>query len=168
MQALIRFETPVPPEDVPGDDPGCTLGLGYWRTHAGPESWNHPDEVSALLPLWLGEPGGDASVLVGEAEIAREILAFKTPGGPANGIIALRAALLAVKLNVARGAEDADIAQAVGEADAFLASHGHGDWPALTKSEQIQVRGWKDLCESYNEGEIGPGSCASKEPQAKR
>jgi hypothetical protein len=87
LQSLIRFATPVPPVD----DPGCTLGIGYWRTHAGPESGGRPDEVTELLPLWLGDEAGEHSILGEQAATARDLLTFATTDDDINGIVRLRA-----------------------------------------------------------------------------
>ena len=63
----LRFELPEPQET---ENEGCTLGKGYWANHAGQGPGNLPDEVSALLPLWLGDPEGEHSVRVEDAATA--------------------------------------------------------------------------------------------------
>jgi hypothetical protein len=39
---------------------GCTLTIGYWKTHAGGVGHN-ADKVTALLPITLGTPGSNGS-----------------------------------------------------------------------------------------------------------
>ncbi len=165
MQALIRFELPEisggpnEGEDDPVDE-GCTLGKGYWKTHAGRGPAKvQQDVVAALLPLWLGEPNGTHSLVVEDADAAWKVLAMQTHLPKNNGVVKLRAHLLATKLNVANGASDAEISATVSAADEFLAEHVSEDWGDLPKELRKAVRSWKALCEAFNNGEIGPGSC---------
>ena len=139
---------------------GCTYGKGYWKNHAGfgPQA----DVLSPLLPLTLGTDGGEKSLLVDTREIAVDVLKQFTYGRPSNGITKLYAHLLTAKLNIVNGASGADILEAVEAADAFLAEHSWEDWDMLSKSDRQDVQCWKGKFESYNEGDIGPGSCDDK------
>ena len=139
------------------DDPGCTRGKGYWKNHAGfgPQG----DELSDLLPISLGITGGDKSLSVEDAITAVEVLAMKTYGLPKNGITKLYAQLLAAKLNIASGADAEIVAATIDEADAFLADHDWLEWEELDCATRQIVLVWKDILQSYNNGEIGPGSC---------
>jgi hypothetical protein len=136
---------------------GCTLSKGYWKNHAGfgPQA----DVVTDMLPIWLGDDGGDKSMAVTDAQIAVDILQQHTYGHPSNGITKLYAQLLAAKLNIANGAGMVDIADVISEADAFLAAHDWMDWGNLEMSQKHKVLGWKDMLDDYNNGYIGPGSC---------
>ncbi|PKK82958.1 MAG: hypothetical protein CVT49_10870 [candidate division Zixibacteria bacterium HGW-Zixibacteria-1] len=138
---------------------GCTYGKGYWKNHAGfgPQA----DEVSKLLPIWLGDDGGAKSIAVTDAQIAVDILSQHAYGHPSNGITKLYAHLLTAKLNIANMANSEDINEMINEADAFLAEHDWTDWDMLDKSQQKMVQQWKRHFEDYNEGEIGPGHCGN-------
>lgn len=139
------------------DDPGCTRGKGYWKNHAGlgPQL----DELSDLLPISLGTDAGDRSLHVDDVRTAVDVLAMRTYGSPRNGITKLYAHLLAAKLNIAAGADAEKVATTINEADAFLADRSWVDWKELDRSARHAVSVWKAIFESYNNGEIGPGSC---------
>ena len=136
---------------------GCTLTIGYWKTHAGFTGHN-ADRVTELLPQWLGTMGGLKSVKVGTATYAVTVLSMGV-GDPSNGITKLYAQLLGAKLNAARGASTTDIASAMGAADAFLANKNNTDWNGLAKNAKNQVIGWMSTFDNYNNGLIGPGHC---------
>lgn len=136
---------------------GCSLTIGFWKTHAGfgPQD----NVVSPLLPLWLGTAGGTKSIEVSDSTIARDILTQHVYGEPSNGITKLYAQMLGAKLNFANGADDGAVAAAVAAADAFLANHDWNNWDGLDKATQKQVNGWKSIFDDYNNGIIGPGHC---------
>lgn len=140
---------------------GCTYSKGYWKNHAGfgPQA----DVVTPLLPLWLGDDGGDKSMAVTDAQTAVDVLQQKTYGDPSNGITKLYAQLLAAKLNIENGASMVDIADVVSDADAFLAMHDWMDWGNLDMTQKHKVLGWKDKLDDYNNGIIGPGYCGDDE-----
>jgi hypothetical protein len=138
-----------------GGGGGCTLTIGYWKTHAGfgPQD----DVVTELLPIWLGTPGGASSVQVTDAAQAVDILAMDL-GDPSNGITKLYAQMLAAKLNIASGADPA-VADAIAAADAFLAEHSWEDWASLTSEDQQMVLGWMTTFDEFNNGLAGPEHC---------
>jgi hypothetical protein len=138
-------------------DSGCTRSKGYWKNHAGfgPQD----DVVTPLLPIWLGTPDGNESILADSAQIAYDILTQHVYGEPSNGISKLYAQLLAAKLNIASGASDDDVEDVIGDADEFLAENSWEDWSDLTRDEKNMVLGWKDMLDGYNNGIIGPGHC---------
>jgi len=140
------------------EDEGCTRGKGYWKNHCGfgPQD----DLVTDLLPLWLGNEDGEYSMNVETAQIAYDILQQQTYGVPSNGITKLYAHLLTAKLNIANGASDDDIADLIAEVDDFLAANDYEGWSELSRDDRQMVNQWKGMLESYNEGEIGPGSCS--------
>ncbi|MEW6413574.1 MAG: DNRLRE domain-containing protein [Candidatus Zixiibacteriota bacterium] len=152
-QTLIVFgeETEVLPTDS-----NCTRSKGFWRNWdgLGPQ----PDSVSQYLPQWLGTEGGSASIAVENTATSHEILSMSWDSRR-NGIIKLYAQLLAAKLNVAAGADDAAVMDIISQADAFLADHGYGDWYALDSAQTKMILGWKDTLDDYNSGHIGPGHC---------
>lgn len=136
---------------------GCTLTIGYWKTHAGFHG-NNPDRVTEHLPIWLGDAGGTKSIQVTTAAQAVEILSMDF-GHASNGITKLYAQLLGAKLNISRGADDSAVASVIAEADAFLAMYDWQDWGSLSKSQRQVILGWMSTLDDYNNGDIGPGHC---------
>lgn len=136
---------------------GCTRSKGYWKNHAGfgPQD----DMVTALLPLHLGSADSAAAMEVTDAQTAVGILQMKTYGEPSNGITKLYAQLLAAKLNIAAGADGADVDEIISDADLFLGNHDWQSWEQLSKDDQKQVLNWMGMLGEYNEGLIGPGAC---------
>ncbi|PWB70445.1 hypothetical protein C3F09_09030 [candidate division GN15 bacterium] len=155
-ETLIRFNMP----DVPHG--GCTRTIGYWKTHAGfgPQA----DVVTPLLPIWLGTSGGLKSVQVTTAQMAVDYLSQQVYGAPSNGITKLYAQLLGAKLNIASGADYAEVAAAIAAADAFLATHNYLDWTSLSKADKNMVLGWQYTLDQYNNGFIGPAHCDDDVP----
>ncbi|MEO6487413.1 MAG: hypothetical protein ABIO78_05660, partial [Thermoanaerobaculia bacterium] len=68
---------------------GCTLTIGFWKTHAG-FTGNNADRVTEFLPKWLGTSGGLKSVQVLSPTAAVNILGMGL-GDPSNGITKLYA-----------------------------------------------------------------------------
>lgn len=153
-KALVWFDLEVTP---PPDDEGCSHTIGYWKTHAGfgPQA----DMVTQHLPIYLGDMGGDETMAIMTAQDAVDILKMKTYGKPSNGITKLYAQLLGTKLSIADGASDGDVADAIQDADAFLADYDYTDWKGLSKDMKDQIGDWKGMFDAYNNGEIGPGHC---------
>jgi hypothetical protein len=129
---------------------GCTHTIGYWQ--------NHLDVVAPLLPIWLGEPDGAKSVAVTTTAIAYDVLTY-VPGGDENMISKLYAQLLGTKLSIADGADPYDVADAIAEADAYLAEHDWMDWESVRKYDKDMIEGWKNTFDHFNMGNIGPGRC---------
>lgn len=148
---------------MPEEQEGCSHTIGYWKTHSGfgPQD----DVVTPLLGsgIWLGDAGGDKSLAVTTAQIAYDVLNQNVYGRPSNGITKLYAQLLGAKLSIADGASDDDVALAIAEADAFLATHDWHDWSGLSDAEKDMVMDWHDMLDDYNNGLIGPGHCDEEE-----
>ena len=140
---------------------GCTLTIGYWKTHAG-FTGNNADVVTQYLPIYLGTQGGTYTTKVSNPTQAVNIL--NKENDSSNGIQKLKAQLLGAKLNIANGASKTGIAGVISNADAFLAAHPASDWtatpPKLTKAEKNQVLSWATKLDQYNNGLIGPGHCS--------
>ncbi len=134
---------------------GCSLTIGYWKTHAGfgPQA----DMVTPLLPQSLG------SQTVNSAALAVQFLSFNGSNNvfdASNGINKLYAQLLGVKLNIANGAGDSAVASTIAAADAFLATHDSLSWASLPKADRNLVLSWVNVLDNYNNGLIGPGHCS--------
>lgn len=142
---------------------GCTLTIGYWKTHAG--FGPQPDVVTPLLPIYLGTQGGSLTVTVSTAAQAVSILNFGGSNGvtdASNGINRLYAQLLAAKLNIKSGADPSAIASTIASADAFLATHNSSSWAFLSRANRNLVNSWQLALDSYNNGIIGPGHCSEQ------
>lgn len=114
----------------------CTLTQGYWKNHE--EAW----PVSSLK---LG------NVTYSKAELL-EILRTPVKG---NGLISLAHQLIAAKLNVAAGADDADISASINAADDLIGDLEVGA-DTLPTSETSELVGKLD---AFNNGNVGPGHC---------
>ncbi|MEE9555165.1 MAG: SdrD B-like domain-containing protein [candidate division Zixibacteria bacterium] len=136
---------------------GCTLTIGFWKTHAGfgPQA----NVLSQYLPIWLGNAGGSESINVTDSTIAHDILMRNVYGKNKNGITKLYAQMLGAKLNIAAGAEGTDVAAVISAADDFLADHYYTDWNSLNKATKGMVLGWMSAFDYYNNGLTGPGHC---------
>jgi hypothetical protein len=135
---------------------GCTLTIGYWKTHAGLGPQH--DMLSQWLPIRLGTDGGAKSVLVSTAAQAVDILAYQNDAS--NGINKLMGQLLAAKLNITNGADGSAISSTISAADLFLAVYGSADWNSLTRAQKNQVLAWVVALDNYNNGLTGPGHCS--------
>ncbi len=155
MQSLILFDIPSAPG---GGGEGCTRSMRYWQRHAG--CWRGSDDlITPLLPLWLGTEGGSKSVEVDNRHEAGLYFFLSNCWGRWNKIYSLYGNLLTAKLNVANGADPADIAAVMAEADMFLADHDARSWRHLKRSERRMIHDWTRTLRSFNNGKIGPGSC---------
>ena len=128
----------------------CVGGKGYWWNHGpngNPGNQNNawPKEVLAD-GLYLGNNNYSAVQL-------GLIYDRNTQGG--NGLVSVAHHLITAKLNVANGADPTTVVEAINSADAFI-----GDLNLLADSRpQSAVGEFKDVLESYNEGNLGPDSC---------
>jgi N-acetylneuraminic acid mutarotase len=133
---------------------GSPRDAGFWKTHG--------ICVATLLPSWLGTPSGARSVDVTTAQQAVAILGRS--GDASNGINRLDAALLAAKLNVANGVDGSAIAPVVAAVDAFLATHGAGDWASLAAADRGSVAAWTNALAAFDAGALLPDSFRARAP----
>lgn len=155
--AMVKFDLMVEP---PSEE-GCTYTKGYWKNWTGLGNGNQADMVTPLLPIWLGNAGGDKSLFVDDVYMAVDVLKEKTYGHSHNGITKLYSQLLAAKLNFANGASDDAVANVVQRADNFLANHDWTDWDDLNRRAKRRVLRAQRILDRYNNGTIGPGHCYS-------
>lgn len=140
---------------VPQD--GCTLTIGFWKTHGGfgPQA----DVVTPLLPIWLGDEGGDESLNVNTGQIAHDVLLQNVYGHPDNGITKLMAQLLGAKLNIKSGASGSAVSNTIMRADEILAEYSWEDWDTMASNVQKKVLQYHLKLDEYNNGLVGPGHC---------
>jgi hypothetical protein len=151
-------------QNCPEVGDGCSLTIGYWKTHAGfgPQA----DVVTPLLPILLGTSGGAKTQNVTSAALAVQFLKFNGSNNvfaASNGINKLYAQLLGAKLSIAAGADGSAIATTIALADAFLATKNSTNWSGLTNAQKATVNGWVSTLDQFNNGIIGPGHCGSQE-----
>ncbi len=187
-QSLLRFDLPVIPNSPPPDtnivndttgvddstivvdttvndtiplvEGGCTQAARWWAHRAGCEHFSKADSVSAYLPIWIGDEGGEYSIEVSEGCQASKYLQPRRLSDILNPWARLYAELLAAKLNIAHGADDAEIAETIAEVDAYLASHQQTIRRRfMNRHDIMSIHGWARQLHAYNVGEIGPGRC---------
>lgn len=122
----------------------CTWTIGYWK--------NHPEAFPpSCFPMTLGA----------NAYSAAEVLAILNTGTGGNGAISLAKQLIATKLNICQGANDAAVAACVITADGLLSACGANKVPpsgtcSLTPASTAATT---QCLDNYNNGLTGPGHC---------
>jgi len=142
---------------------GCTLSIGYWKTHAG-FTGNNADRVTQYLPLTLGCPPPQYAkgANVTSAVQSTAILTFNAlAGGASNGLNKLAAQLLAAKLNVANGAQLAAVTVQMNSADTLLCQYGFnaGSWSSLSGNDRTSINEATAVLDAYNNGQAGVPHC---------
>lgn len=138
---------------------GCTLTIGYWKTHNGFVG-NNADRVTQYLPVLLGCPPTKGANVTSALQ-STSILQFNgLAGGASNGLNKLAAQLLATKLNLANGATNT-VASTVTTADGFLCSYGFapGSWTSLSNSVKNSINSAMSKLDRFNNGLEGVPHC---------
>ena len=116
---------------------------------------NHPKEVTALLPVQLGEKQGSESIKVSNLALAVDILAMETFGRPHNFITKLYAQMLAAKLNLKNGADSTpSIEKLLKEADNFISKTSYKAWKSLAIEQKNMLNYWINQLDNYNNGNL--------------
>ena len=139
---------------------GCTLTMGYWKTHADPNP-NAPrhDADRTLEVLAAAQPpitvGGNLVTSTPGAYNVVSLLSFS--GSPNLPINKLYAQLVAAKLNIANGANGSSVSTTIANADTFLT----GKQPSqnLTNTQKQTAVSLAATLKNFNSGGIGPGHC---------
>jgi uncharacterized repeat protein (TIGR01451 family) len=135
-------------------DVGCTLTLGYWKTHN--------------VSFWGGVPADDTWLLIGPlAELTPFYLSgdtwfglFWTSPEGGNAYYQLAHQYMAAKLNILNGASaPASVTSAITAAEAWFAATTPAQAAELKGKAAKDVRTWASTLAQYNEGLIGPGHC---------
>jgi len=139
---------------------GCTLTLGYWKTHSilGPapfdDNWDNLPDVDGD---GLFEAEGEDFFLSGQSWY--EVF-WTAPKG--NAYYNLAHQYMAAVLNILNGASvPTAVGEAIADAETLFGTHTPADIGALKgkqppRPEFIELAG---ILGDYNEGEIGPGHC---------
>lgn len=119
-EAVAETQIRLPACDQPPPPPsnlGCTYGQGYWKTH-GPKSCRKGNNMNTwpVDSLTLGTVTYDAAQLCA--------ILNRSPGGKGgtNGLVSLAHQLIAVKLNLANGANGSSISNLISQADQAIGS----------------------------------------------
>lgn len=116
-ETQIRLPACDQPPPPPPSNLGCTYGHGYWKTH-GPEGCRKGNNMNTwpVDSLTLGTVTYDAAQLCA--------ILNRSPGGKggANGLVSLAHQLIAVKLNLANGADGSSISNLISQADQAIGS----------------------------------------------
>jgi len=133
---------------------GCTLTIGYWKTHADPSSPRH-DATQTLKVLAAAQPPITLGGLAVTEQNVVSLLSFS--GDPSKPINKLYAQLLAAKLNIANGADGSAVSTTIADADAFLTGKQPGQ--NLSGPDRQKAVSLAATLENFNSGGIGPGHC---------
>ena len=128
---------------------GCTLTLGYWKTHSkyGPAPY---DDLWALI--------GEDTAFFSSGKSWYQVLCTSPKGG--NAYYTLAHQYIAATLNIVNGTSSP---QRVNEA---LLWAEESFFNTYTPSSQLKTKvrnqalGYADLLDEYNNGYIGPGHCS--------
>ncbi len=137
----------------------CTHVAPFWARHSGCGPFKNEDLLSPMLPVWLGEPNGNQSILVDNNCTAMEYLHSRRGRNDFDAVKPLLKELLAAKLNIAAGADGSAIADVVAEVDAFLAAHYVETRRSFSREQWKNLVQWRRNLHAFNAGEIGPGRC---------
>ncbi|HET6681960.1 MAG TPA: hypothetical protein VFG84_12220 [Gemmatimonadaceae bacterium] len=130
------------------DVTGCSLTLGYWKTHA--EDWDEDADANTASFL-------TTTTFYNSGLTYLEIMNTPPQGG--NAYIQLAHQFIAASLNVGvPTGTTTEVDDALLAADAYFAAAAAGT-PAPSGALRTQVQGWASTLASYNEGDIGPGHC---------
>ncbi len=135
--------TTVPSTATP-ESQGCVYGLGYWKNH--PDAW-------AVDSLILGH----------EIYTQAELLGLLSEPTRGDASLILTRQLIAVRLNVANGADSSTIAATIAAADTWLANYAgmlpYDVSPSLPEGQQAVALA--NTLEQYNDGGLpgGPPDC---------
>lgn len=132
---------------------GCTRGTGYWKSHApaGPPPYDS---------TWESLPDRGATLLFSSGMSYVEVMWQPTKG---RAWIQLAQPWIAAHLNQLAGADASVIAAAFAAGELLLRSARPNG--AFTQDQEAQMRSITNILESWNAGEIGPGSCPPLSPE---
>jgi len=132
---------------------GCTLTLGYWKTHskAGPAPYDD---------AWKNLATTEEQTFFFKSN-ATWLSTFNTP--PAgNAYYNLAHQYMAAQLNILNGAATTpEVVAAIAGAEALFNAQGIGD-VTLTRVERSAALSYASTLDKYNNGLIGPGHCSEE------
>ena len=137
---------------------GCTLTLGYWKTHNDSFGGGAPTD-----PTWALLPGGLAenTIFFLSGQTWFEVF-WTAPAG--NAYYQLAQQYMAAKLNILAGATaPANVLAAITDAETLFGTYTPAQIGALSGNNALRKQFITDagVLGSYNEGTIGPGHCGT-------
>ena len=159
---------------------GCTLTLGYWKTHndsfkggaPSDDNWNNiltAKEQTGFFTTW--SPSFPLAGPNTPTTFTWFNVFWTAPKG--NAYYNLSQQYMAAKLNYLNGAGQVpSVTAAIASAEAFFSYTANGgntpaNWPNTGTATKSDLIGWAGTLGSYNEGTIGPGHCSEDNTSAK-
>jgi hypothetical protein len=154
---------------------GCTLTLGYWKTHNASfsggapldDNWNNVTPAKELSGFFTTS---NAFPVIGPNTPPFTWFSVFWTAPKGNPYYILSQQYMAAKLNYLNNAGQVPaVTTAIASAEAFFSHAGNtpDNWPntgTATKSSLTTLAG---ILGSYNEGTIGPGHCSEDNTSAK-
>ena len=165
----INVTVPCPPQQ------GCTLTLGYWKTHNASfkggapldDNWNNVTPAKELSGFFT--TSSSFPVLGPNTPPFTWFSVFWTaPKG--NAFFILSQQYMAAKLNYLNGAGQLQtVTNAIAASEAFFSHAGNTptNWPNTGTATKADLTSLAGILGSYNEGTIGPGHCSEDNTSAK-
>jgi hypothetical protein len=129
---------------------GCTLTLGYWKTHSeyGPAPY---DDTWAMLPDGADTPFFGSGLTYYQA---------MNTAAAGNAYFILAPQYAAAELNILNGASSTpEVDAAIAQAEALFEAQGPND-VKLSKAESTSAKQLATVLDAYNNGLTGPGHCS--------
>lgn len=147
---VFVFHNVLPPST------GCTLTLGYWKTHNETFPGGAPVD-----PTWDLLPGGLAEGTTFFLSAMTWYQVFWTPVG-GNAYYNLAHQYMAAKLNILAGADPSAVSAAITSAETLFNTYTPAQIGVLKGSNSLrqQFIALAGTLGSYNEGLTGPGHCS--------
>jgi hypothetical protein len=154
---------------------GCTLTLGYWKTHNASfhggapidDNWNNVTPAKELSGFFT--TSNSFPVLGPNTPPFTWFGVFGTPP-KGNPFFILSQQYMAAKLNYLNNAGQVPtVTTAIASAEAFFSHAGNtpGNWPNTGTATSSTLTTLAGILGSYNEGTIGPGHCSEDNTSAK-
>jgi len=154
---------------------GCTLTLGYWKTHnasfAGgapaDDNWNNVTPAKELSGFFTTS---SSFPLVGPNTPPFTWFSVFWTAPKGNAFFVLSQQYMAAKLNYLNNAGQVPtVTNAIALSEAFFSHAGNtpANWPNTGTATKTSLTGLAGILGSYNEGTIGPGHCSEDNTSSK-
>ena len=151
---------------------GCTLTLGYWKTHnesadkAPPDdNWLNITPNAEQTGFFTTDAANSYPTTGPNAPPFTWFTVFWTSVG-GNAYYQLAHQYMAAKLNILNGADPSAVSTAIADAEDLFDTHTPADIAGLKGNDPLrqQFITLAGTLGSYNEGTTGPGHCPEEEP----
>jgi hypothetical protein len=140
---------------------GCSLTIGYWKTHSSYGPAAHPD------PTWEELPGGlgPDTPFLNSGLTWYQMFQQNAAGG--NGYVKLAHQWMGATLNVMAGADAGVLGTVLADAQALMTANPgcRTNWRTCPAGVKTQMNAWASFLDDYNNGELpgGPEHCSGEE-----